>query len=161
MKYSLAFNVLMTALLVLSLASKLQIKTENSDFLREHIVRFLESQRFEVVESNESLEGLPTFRAKSGDCQMSVMRASSLGWNRYMIQGIAADGDSFFFVFEGRVYTEQPTWQSTVSYRWSRLLRELGIRQHASYVLAVVANASCRAESLPWGEFSSSEDAGS
>ena len=161
MKYSLAFKGLIAALLALTLASKLQIRSENSDFLREHIVRFLQSQRFQVVESHESLEGLPIFNASAGDCRMSVMRASSLGWNRYMIQGIAAVGDSVFSVFEGKVYTEQPTWRSTVSYRWSRLLRELGIRQHASYILVVIANASCRAESLPWGEFSSPVDVGS
>ena len=161
MKFSLAFKGLIAAFLALTFVSKLQIRSENSDFLREHVVRFLQGQRFQVVESDDWLEGLPIFKASAGDCRMSVMRASSIGWNSYMIQEIATEGDTVFSVFEGKVYNEQPTWQSTISYRWSRLLRELGIRQHASYVLAVIASASCRAESLPWEELSSREDVGS
>jgi hypothetical protein len=35
-------------------------------------------------------------------------------------------------------------------------LRQIGLIRHTTYVLSVIASASCNSQSLPWGELPSS-----
>jgi hypothetical protein len=157
MKYSPVFKCSIGILLALTLGLKFRTKPENLDWLRESTVRFLEDHNFHVVETELALQGMPILRASSGDCRLVLMRVSSLGWNRVMIRGIAEQGDIVFSVFNGKVYSEQPRWQSLLSYYWSKGLWELGLAQHTTYVLSVVASASCDAQSLPWRDLAAAE----
>ena len=161
MIYSARLKALLALLLVLSVGLKLTPTPETFEGLQQEIVGFLEAHRFRVVETGESLGGMPILGAESGDCRMKVLKASSLGWNRDMIRGIAVEGDSVFSVFGGEVYAEQPDWRSLISYRWSRAMRDLGLTRRTTYVLAVVASAACDARSLPWRDLSAAKDAAS
>jgi len=154
MNYSARPKILLVVLLAISLGLKLTPKPENLDAMKGEIVGFLEAHRFRVVESEESLGGMPILEADAGECRMKVLKASALGWNRDMIRGIAADGDTIFSVFEGQVYAEQPDWRSAVSYSLSKLMRNLGLTSRTTYVLAVVASANCDAQALPWRDLS-------
>ena len=150
MKYSIVLKCSMAVLIALTLGLKLKAKPDDSEWLLENTVRFLEAQQFQVVKTDVLFQGMPILEANSGECHLVVMRVSSVGWNRVMIQGVAHEGDSVFTVFEGAVYPEQPRWQTLISYYRSRILWQLGLTEHTSYVLSVVASARCNAQSLPW-----------
>jgi len=154
MKYSPAFKCSMAILIAVTLGLKFRTKPENLDYLRESTVRFLEQQRFHVVETELANQGMPILQATSGDCRLAVMRVSSLAWDRVMILGIAQEGDTIFSVFDGKVYSERPRWQSLTSYYWSKTLWGLGLAEHTTYVLSVIENATCNAQSLPWQDLS-------
>jgi hypothetical protein len=154
MKYSLAFKCALAILIAVTLGLKFRSKPENLDYLGQSTVRFLEQQRFHVVETELANQGMPILQATSEDCRLVVMRVSSLAWDRVMIRGLAEEGDIVFSVFDGKVYSERPRWRSLMSYYWSKALWGLGLAEHTTYVLSVVENASCNAQSLPWQDLS-------
>ena len=161
MIYSAKLKGLLALLLVVSVGLKLTPTPETFEGLKQEIVGFLETQRFRVVETGDSLGGMPILQADAGDCRLKVLKASSLGWNRDMIRSIAVEGDSVFSVFEGHVYAEQPDWRSLISYRWSKAMRDLGLTRRTTYVLAIVASAACDAQALPWRDLSGAPGAAS
>lgn len=161
MNYSPRLKLLLVLLLAMSLGLKLTPRPETLDGLKADIIGFLEAQHFRVVESEDSLGGMPVLQADAGECRLKVLKASSLGWNRDMIRGLAGEGDTIFSVFEGRVYAEQPDWRSAISYSLSKLIRNLGLTTRTTYVLAVVAGANCNAQALPWRDLSRERGAAS
>lgn len=144
----------MAILIAVTLGLKFKAKPENLEWFRERTVRFLEGQRFHVVETELANQGMPILQATFGDCHLMVMKVSSLAWDRVMIRGIAQEGDVVFSVFDGKVFSDRPRWQSLTSYYWSKVLWGLGLAEHTTFVLSVVENAACNAQSLPWRDLS-------
>ena len=91
-------------------------------------------------------------RATTGTCRMHVMETSPEGWQRDLIRKRAQATDRVFFIFRGKVYTDQPTWQTATAAWWSRGLQKLGFRRHITPVIAVAASQLCNAERLPWDD---------
>jgi hypothetical protein len=98
------------------------------------------------------MDGLPVLVARRGDCGMQVMKASYYGADRDTIRALEGDGDNALFLYRGRIYAEQPVLFIVADQILMRLLRRLGLVPHEPPVLAVVANRSCAAETLPWSQ---------
>jgi hypothetical protein len=137
-------------LLLLTLAWKSSVGLEDSKELPSKLIEFLVQHEFDVIATEENMDDMPILRATRGPCSMLVLKTSPYGWRQHMISDLATTTGRAFTVFRGRVYTEQPTWQTLATHLWSRFLRELGLLRHTTPVIAVVAPAACDGERLPW-----------
>ncbi len=120
------------------------------------LAEFLAGQHFSVSVMDRAEQGKPTVTATSGLCRMIVIRSPALGWDRDLIRRYAEAEDQIFVVFRGRIYPDQPTFQTVVDTLWSRFQRELGLTASPSPVFAVVARTGCEADRLPWSKFDAS-----
>jgi hypothetical protein len=114
------------------------------------LAEFLVGQHFSVSMMDSGEQGKPAVAASSGSCRMLVLRSPALGWDRDLIRRYAEAEDQVFVVFQGRIYSDQPTFRTVVDALWSRFQRELGFTASPSPVFAVVARADCEADRLPW-----------
>ena len=142
---------LIVSLLPLTLAWKLAVGLEDPNELKNGIVDLLAQNHFDVLVTEETMDGMPIIRASSEACRMVIVKTPASGWTRHMISDLAAT-DRVFIVFRGRVYTEQPIWLTLVTHMWSSFIRKLGFARNTIPVIAVVATAACGAESVPWVE---------
>jgi hypothetical protein len=117
------------------------------------LAEFLVGQHFSVSIMERAEQGKPAVTANSGTCRMLVIRSPALGWDRDLIRRYADAEDRVFVVYRGRIYSDQPTFQTVVDTLWSRFRRELGFTASPSPVFAVVARTGCEAERLPWDKF--------
>ena len=117
------------------------------------LAEFLVGQHFSVSMMDRAEQGKPAVTASSGSCRMLVIRSPALGWDRDLIRRYADAEDQVFVVFRGRIYSDQPTFQTAVDALWSRFQRELGFTAWPSPVLGVVARTICAADRLPWDKF--------
>ena len=117
------------------------------------VAEFLIRQHFSVSMMERAEEGKPAITANSGSCRMIVMRSPALGWDRDLVRRYADAEDQVFVVFRGRIYSDQPTFQTAVDALWSRFQGELGFTSWPSPVLGVVARTICGADRLPWDKF--------
>jgi hypothetical protein len=153
--FSNAFRWSIAGALVLSIGWKVAIHPENSDYLKEDLVKFLERNRFNIVVTEKIVNYTPIIQATTSSCRLQIARLTPDGSNRDLVRHLAADADRSFIVLRGTVYTQQPILWTVLDYLWSRLLRDLGLIGHISPVIAVAENSSCNAEQLPWGELQS------
>lgn len=119
------------------------------------IAEFLSQQHFSVAMLENAEQGKPAITANSGSCRILVIRSPALGWDRDLVRRYADAGDQIFVVFQGRIYSDQPTVKTAIDALRSRFLRELGFAKSPSPVLAVVARAACEADRLPWDKLDS------
>jgi hypothetical protein len=150
--YSLAFKSFIALLLPLTLVWKLGVAADDSVELKERLVEFLVDHQFNVAALEKWIDPMPGIHATTGRCRMLVMNVSPDGWQRDVIRGHAEATDRVFFIFRGKVYSDQPVWLAVAAGFWSRLLRRLGLRQHGMPVIAVIAPEFCNAEQLPWDQ---------
>lgn len=122
--------------------------TERSIQVR--LAEFLVRQHFNVSILERAEEGKPAITASSGSCRILVIKSPALGWDRDLVRRYANVEDQVFVVFQGRIYSDQPTFRTALDALWSRFLRELGFRTWPSPVFAVVARMGCEADRLPW-----------
>jgi hypothetical protein len=136
--------------LALTVAWKLTVRADATDYLEGDLEAFLHRQSFAVTQADFAMDGMPVLIARGGDCRMQVMKASYYGADRDMIRALETDGDRALFLYRGRVYAEQPVTFIVADQILMRLLRRLGLVAHEPPVLAVVASPSCAADALPW-----------
>jgi hypothetical protein len=139
-------------LLPLTLALKIAIPPYNPNGLKVELVEFFERNGFNVVVTDELVNYVPIIRATTGSCHLLVARLTPDGSNRDLIRSLTGDSDRQFVVFQGDVYSQQPVFWTVVYYLSSRFLRELGLMQDITPVIAVGASSSCDTDRLPWGE---------
>jgi hypothetical protein len=150
--YSNVFKWTVIFLLSVSIAWKIAIPPDDENDLKDHLIEFLQRNRFEVTASERMVNYMPIIEANTASCQLTIARLFPNGSNRDLIQHLAENTDRLFIVFRGRVYAEQPIFLTVVNYFWSRFLRELGVIRHITPIIAVAAKSSCNAEALPWDE---------
>jgi len=143
---------LILLLLPLTLAWKLTVGLDDPSELKNGIVELLARNHFDVLVTDQTMEGMPIIRASNEACRMVIAKTSASGWTRHMISDFAAT-DRIFIVFRGRVYTEQPIWLTLVTQMWSSFIRKLGLARNSIPVIAVVATAACDAERVPGSSF--------
>lgn len=158
MNSCIAFRCWIAIVLLLSIGWKMAIPADNPSDLTEYLVKFLESNHFDVVVGEEFVNYTPLIRATRHACEMQVTRLTPDGSNRDLVRHFAAGADRSFVVFRGAVYVEQPVFWTVLDYVRSRVLRELGLTSHVSPVLHVAQSSSCTAERLPWELFKSQVD---
>jgi len=117
------------------------------------IVEFLVRQHFVVVvRKGETAQAEPTVQATSSGCRILVAESPSEGWGRDITRLYVTPEDAVFVVYDGKIYSEQPTWLTVYNTLWSKFPRALGLKVQTSPILTVVATKACEAERLPWME---------
>ena len=139
-------------ILFLSIAWKITIPRENSDDVKDDLVKFFENNHFNVVVTDAAYTQI--IQASTESCHLQIARLFPDGSNRDLIEHLVTGADRLFVVFRGTVYTQQPIFLPVLASIWSRFLRELGLTRHITPVIAVAANSACDAEQLPWSELS-------
>jgi hypothetical protein len=138
--------------LLLAIGWKVAIQPDDPNYLTNDLVKFLERNHYNVVVTSEMVNYTPIIRATTARCDLQIARLTTDGSNRDLIRHFADGTNRTFVVFGGAVYARQPVFWTTLSYFWSRFLRELGLIEHITPVISVAMNSSCDAEQLPWGE---------
>jgi hypothetical protein len=146
------FKVLLAAALVASVAWKIAVATERPIEWRNRLVEFFERNHFNVVLPEQLGTDVPIIQANTSSCRLQIAKLAPNGSDQGLIRDLFMSTDRLFFVFRGRVYTQQPIFWTQVDYLWSKPLRELGLIKQIMPVIAVATNASCNAEQLPWAE---------
>jgi hypothetical protein len=136
---------------VLARATREQQPTDRN--IQVQVAEFLARQHFTISMLEQAEQGRPVVTASSGSCRILVIKSPALGWDRDLIRRYANAGDQVFVVFQGRIYSDQPTFRTVFDTLWSRFLRELGVTAWPSPVFAVVARPECGADRLPWDKF--------
>ena len=152
MSSSVAFRWSIAVVLSLAIGWKIAIQPDDQNYLTEDLIKFFETNHFNVVVTDEIVNYTPIIRATTASCQLQIARLTPDGSNQNLVQHFFAGTDRFFIVFRGKVYTQLPVALTVLNYLWSRFLRELGLIRHITPVIAVAVNSSCNAERLPWGE---------
>jgi hypothetical protein len=138
--------------LLLAIGWKVAIQPDDPNDLTNDLVKFLQRNHYNVVVTSEMVNYTPIIRATTARCHLQIARLTTDGSNRDLIRHFADGTNRTFVVFGGAVYARQPVFWTTLSYFWSRFLRELGLIEHITPVISVAMNSSCDAEQLPWGE---------
>jgi hypothetical protein len=146
------FKVLLTVALVASIAWKIAVATEHQTDWRNGLVEFFERNHFNVVVTEQQGTNVPIIQANRDSCRLQIAQLAPDGSNQGVVRHLFMGTDRLFFVFGGRVYTQQPILWSQIDYLWSERLRELGLIKQIAPVIAVATNTSCNAERLPWAE---------
>jgi hypothetical protein len=147
--------LLLLVLVPLSLGWKLMVQRggsggleDRNDYLK--MAEFLVRQRFTVSVAEKLEVGEPKIFAKTSSCRVVVAKSDPEGSDRDRIRAHGTPADTVFVVFNGRTYSEQPTWLTTFDSLWSKFRRELGFNAHAAPVFVVIATKNCGAEQFPW-----------
>ena len=146
----LLFLSLTLAWKVIARATPHEQPTDRSIQVR--VADFLIRQHFSVSILEHAEQGKPAVAANAGSCRILVIRSPAVGWDRDLVRRYADVQDQVFVVFRGRIYSDQPTFQTVFDALWSRFQRELGFTASPSPVFAVVARAGCEADRLPWDQ---------
>jgi hypothetical protein len=144
----LLFLSLTLAWKVIARATPHEQPTDRS--IQARVADFLIRQHFSVSILEHAEQGKPSVAATAGSCRILVIKSPAVGWDRDLVRRYADEQDQVFVVFRGRIYSDQPTFQTVFDTLWSRFLRELGFNTWPSPVFAVVARTGCEADRLPW-----------
>jgi hypothetical protein len=90
--------------------------------------------------------------AVNGSCRMRMIILSSDGSDRHVIRSLVTGDESLIFVYQGKVYQEQPTLLTVSAELWTRLVRKIGLTNRHDSVFAVLAQRQCDVERLPWDQ---------
>jgi hypothetical protein len=151
---SSAFKLILTAVLLLSVAWKISVPSDAQSDWTDSVTKFLERNHFDVVMTEKIVNNIPIVQASTGSCRLQIARIAPDGVDQNLVRHLTIGTDRLFIVFRGRMYTEQPIFWIRITYLWLARLRELGLIKHMPPVIAVIANSSCDVERLPWDEFS-------
>ena len=140
--------MLLAAALVAGVAWKIAVATERPIDWQTGLVEFFERNHFNVAVTEQLGTDVPIIQANTSSCRLQIAKLAPDGSDQGLIRDLFMSTNRLFFVFRGRVYTQQPIFWTQVDYLWSERLRELGLIKQ----IMVATNASCKAEQLPWVE---------
>jgi hypothetical protein len=113
------------------------------------LVEFLKRNGFQVAANDR---GIPILEAWRAPCHMRIVKLEPNGSNSAVAHALVKTNDHYFVVFRGRLYEKQPTFQTRIHSIWLDHLHEMGFTNSSSPLVAVISDAVCDAESLPWHE---------
>jgi hypothetical protein len=151
---SSAFKAIIVIAVLLSITWKIAALRDNQNYLSEDFAEFFERNHFNVIVTEQIVNGMPIIRANAAACHLQVTELNPDGTDNEFVQFLATDADRFFIVFRGRAYRQQPILWTVLNYFWSKPLRELGLIRRITPVIAVTANSACDAVHIPWDELS-------
>jgi hypothetical protein len=160
-----ASRVLRGLLVVIAVVS-LSLKMANGmgaapaapDHLRHQLAAFLEREGFRVDGSQQGSDfHLPVVKATRDECRL-VAIVSPKGGQRAFLTQLAAPGDQVSFVFQGRIYKEQPIWRPLIDrYLIGQFQNFAGLGSPSSPVVGVVAPPNCDLGNVAWRAFGVSD----
>lgn len=153
MNSSRVFKLFLASIFLLSVAWKIAIPSNKGVDPKFNLIKFLESNHFDIETTAEITYGDTVIRATNASCRLEIASLASNGSDQDRFRNFFVTGTKrSFIVFRGRVYRQQPTFLTALDHLWSRHLRELGLVRYPAAILAVAENSSCDAERLPWNE---------
>jgi hypothetical protein len=148
--FSPALKWFIAIFLPLTLAWKLTVKVDSEDHTEKDVIAFLTRHGFDAVVAEDT--HFREILAVNSSCRMQMMIASEDGAYRDMMQSLVAADESLIFIYQGKVYQEQPILLTVSAGYWARALRKIGLTDRHMLVLAVVAQNQCDVERLPWDQ---------
>jgi hypothetical protein len=137
----------------LSLAWKLSIGAQSDGHPEERVIAFLTRQGFDaVVIQDTDYRGI---LAVNNSCRMRMIIVSGDGSDRDRMRSLVTTDESLVFVYQGKVYQEQPTLLTVSAELCTRQLRKIGVTNRHDAVFAVLAQRQCDVERLPWDQLQS------
>lgn len=150
MSFSPTLKWLLAILLPLTLVWKLTVYTDENDPTEKNVIAFLTRHGFDAVGDGD--KHFRRILAVNGSCHIRMMVASDDGADRDMMRSLVAADESLIFVYQGKVYQEQPILLTVSAGLWARALRKTGLADRHMPVLAVVAQHQCDVERLGWDQ---------
>jgi len=92
------------------------------------------------------LEG-PAWSASNRDCRIEITEVSPLGWHQAAMGARAGDG-RVAYVYDARLYDEQPVTLTKLGYYWHKLVNYFDPAAMQPPVFAVATSAGCAAQSI-------------
>lgn len=141
-------RTIVIVLFALSIGTKLILSAseygddEQARVVERQVVSFLGSNGFHVNDPELDVQ-LWTVTAVKGTCHMRVAVVSPHGWHRQVVRHTTPPGSKVFFVVDGRIYEDQPTWRTRAYFYWRRMNGLIGRSLAASLILGVVASPEC------------------
>jgi hypothetical protein len=148
-----------TAIMSVSLkvASGMVAAPAASSDLRHQLKRqlgvFLEREGFRVDENQQDNDfHLPVVKAVRDECRLLVAMVSPGAGQHALLTQLAAPDDQVSFIFQGKIYKEQPIWRPLIHQHLVRRLQGYaGIGSPSSSVVGAVASQDCNLGDVAWG----------
>jgi hypothetical protein len=156
MSASLVLRGLLVSVAIISVsfkvANSMVAAPAASDHLRHQLAGFLEREGFRVDESPQDNDfHVAVVKATRDRCQLLVAIVSPKGEHQAFLTQLAAPGDQASFVFQGKIYKEQPIWRPLIQkYVVGQFQNYAGIRSPSSPVVGVVASPNCNLGDVAW-----------
>lgn len=149
--FSPAFKWFIAIFVSITVAWKVTVEAQGDGQLEEEgVIAFLTREGFQAVATEDT--DSRRILALNSSCRMRVITVSSDGSDRDMVRSLAAADESLIFVYQGKVYQEQPTLLTVPAELWTRLLRRIGLTNRHASVFALLAQRQCEVERLPWDQ---------
>ncbi|GGF44920.1 hypothetical protein GCM10007301_00550 [Azorhizobium oxalatiphilum] len=148
-----AFVVLLLASVALKLPSS-EAPAPATDPLRATMMStalFLKKNGITVRNATQDLD-LLVMQGTGPKCKMQVAIVAPQGWHSGVVRNLATPEDDVFFVYTGTVTDDQPIWRTRADLYKTLVLQRLGIHSTVPPVLGVIADRTCSARALPWGD---------
>jgi hypothetical protein len=123
--------------------------------LEQQLATFLERESFRVDKSQQDTDfHLAVVKATRDECRLLIAIVSPKGDQRAFLTELAAPGDQVSFVFQGKIYKEQPIWRPLIhQYLVRQLQNYAGIRSPSSPVVGMIASPTCDLSGEAWSAF--------
>ena len=145
--------VAMLLLLLSSLMMKIPAIASNSQpdisELTGRIEMFLQRNGFRT-EHTTSDEDMFIVSATADDCELSIASLSLQGWHRDIIGSLTPTDYSLRFLFDGKLYLEQPLLLTQSYDYWSRLSGFVGEGNRSLHLYGIVASSECSLDKIYW-----------
>jgi len=96
------------------------------------VIAFLTRQGFHATLTED--RNFRTILAANGTCHMRAMIALDDGSERDVMRSLVAADESLIFVYQGKVYQEQPILLTLLTERWARALRKMGLADRCEWL---------------------------
>jgi hypothetical protein len=137
--FSLALGLVLLASLWLKLSRDIDGGSPAESSIAMRVTNLLERHGLEV--SPGAADGTQIV-GKAGACRIVITEVAPQGWQRSVTGQTAGDGN-LSYIFDGRVYSDQPVMRTRADYYWRRLQRYLGLDAPDKPVFAVVTTPAC------------------
>ncbi len=153
MTFVQAPKLLLALVLILTVVPKVLSKVGN-DFrppeAETRTIAFLSHNGFEAHGEQRRFGRL--VYATSGDCRLRVLEVDPSGVSRDSVRFMAAPADRIIFIFNGKVYSDQPVVLTFLWSSWTSLRNRVGLQTSPKTILGVAASQACSLDELPWRE---------
>lgn len=147
----------MLVLLLSSLMIKIPVIASSSQWevseVTQRIETFLQGNGFQTVNA-ASDEDMFIVSATAGDCELSVASLSLQGWHRHIIRSLTPIDYNLRFLFDGKLYLEQPLILTRSYDYWIRLSGFVSDDNRSHRLYGIVASSECSLDKINWHRLS-------
>lgn len=153
----------MLLLLLSSLMLKVPVIASNSQWdvneVTNRIEIFLQGNGFQTVQT-ASDEDMFIVSGADGDCELSIASLSLEGWHRHIIRNLTPVDYNLRFLFDGKLYLEQPLLLTRSYDYWSRLSGFISEDRRPLRLYGIVASSECSLDKFNWHGLANRHTAG-